>query len=50
MEAEAESGAGIGAGEGSVANLFLCTLSSNLRIDFLLYGSFVLGAIRSRET
>ena len=44
-----EDGAGpgteVGAGEGLTAILFLCTSSSNPRADFLLYGSFNLGAI-----
>ena len=44
-----EAGAGprteVGAGEGSAAILFLRTFSSNPRTDFLLYGSFNLGAI-----
>ena len=45
VEAEAGLGAEIGEREGSVAILFLRSVSSNLRTDFLLYGSFILGVI-----
>ena len=50
VEAEAGPEAGIEAGEGSTAILLLRSVSSNLRTDFFLCGSFILGAIWTRRT
>ena len=48
-EAGVGPGIGVGAGEGSAAILFLRTSSSNPRTDFLLCGSFNLGAISDKR-
>ena len=50
VEVETIPGARFEVGEVSIACLFLRIFSSNPRMNFLLYGSFILGAICIRRT